>query len=397
MNTGILSGLRVLDLTRVLAGPYGTRILADFGAEVIKIQSKKTASGAEENTSRYFTAWNRNKRSITLNLDSPKARELFVRLVSLSDVVIENFSPRVMTNWGFHYEKLREVKADLVMVSMSGMGQTGPWKDCRAFGPTIQALSGLTHLSSFKNDAPLGPGFAYADIVAGLYAAIAVLSALEYRDERGSGLYVDLSEYEAACTVLGPSFLDILANQTEVSAQGNRSDYLPAAPYGCYRCRGNDRWCVIAVWNEREWNALCKVMGFPSWTQGQKFSSLSKRKKHAEELDQLVEQWTVTHRVEEVVSMLHEAGVPAGVVQNAEDLAHDSHLMARDYFLELNHSILGTTVSDAQPIKWSSRSRSRNNWKAAPFLGEDNRYVFMELLGLTELELSSYTKRGIIS
>jgi len=386
----------VLDLTRVLAGPYATRILADFGAEVIKIQSNNTATGAEENTSRYFTAWNRNKRSITLDLNYPEAGELFIRLVSLSDVVIENFSPRVMTNWGLHYEKLRQVKADLVMVSMSGMGQTGLWKDYLAFGPTIQALSGLTSLSSFKNDAPLGLGFAYVDIVAGLYAAIAVLSALEHRDETGSGLYVDLSEYETACTVLGPSFVNILANQTEVSAQGNRSDYMSAAPYGCYRCRGKDRWCVIAVCNERKWNALCKVMGFPPWTQEQKFSSLSKRKKHAEELDQLIEQWTVTQKVEDAVSLLNEVGVPAGIVQNAEDLAHDPHLTARNYFVGLNHCILGSTVSDDQPIKWSSGSRSRNNWKAAPLLGEDNRYVFMELLGFSEQELSSYTERGII-
>jgi crotonobetainyl-CoA:carnitine CoA-transferase CaiB-like acyl-CoA transferase len=394
VNTEILKGLRVLDVTRVLAGPYATRILADFGAEVIKIQSRKTAAGAEENASRYFNAWNRNKRSITLDLDFVEARELFLKLISLSDVVIENFSPRVMANWGLTYERLREVKADLIMVSMSGMGHTGPWKDFTAFGPTIQALSGLTSLSSFENDAPLGVGFAYADIIAGLYAAVTVLSALEYRDEQRPGLYIDLSEYEAACTVLGPSFLEICANQAEVSAQGNRSNYLPAAPYGCYRCCGEDSWCVIAVGNDSEWSALCTVMGLPEWTQDERFSSLSKRKQHTEELDKLMERWTAHYEAEELVRLLQEASVPAGVVQTAQDLAQDPHLTARDFFVHLQHPILGSTVSDAPPIKGTGQTRE--NWKAAPLLGEDNRYVFIELLGLTEDELSSYTERRII-
>lgn len=394
MNERILNGLRVLDLTRVLAGPYATRILADFGAEVIKVQSRKTAAGAEENASRYFNAWNRNKRSITLDLDYGKARELFLKLTSISDVVIENFSPRVMANWGLTYERLREVKADLIMVSMSGMGQTGPWKDYVAFGPTIQALSGLTSLSSFKNDDPLGLGFAYADISAGLYAAGAVLAALEYRDERGTGFYIDLSEYEAACSVLGQSFLEVFANKAEVSAHGNHSDYLPAAPYGCYRCRGEDSWCVIAVWNDLEWSALCTVMGFPGWTREERFSSLLRRKKHAEELDRLIEQWSAHYEAEELMILLRKAGVPAGVVQNAEDLAHDPHLLARDYFVRLQHPILGNTVSDTSPIR--GIGQAREEWKAAPMLGEDNKYVFIELLGLTEEELSSCTERGII-
>ena len=161
MNKGLLTGLRVLDFTRVLAGPYATRILADFGAEVIKIQSKKTASGAETNTSGYFNTWNRNKRSVTLDMSYPEAREIFLKLTTISDVVIENFSPRVMSNWGLDYENLKAVKPDLIMISMSGMGQTGPWRDYVAFGPTIQALSGLTYLSAFDENSPMGLGYAY--------------------------------------------------------------------------------------------------------------------------------------------------------------------------------------------------------------------------------------------
>jgi crotonobetainyl-CoA:carnitine CoA-transferase CaiB-like acyl-CoA transferase len=394
MDIKILKELRVLDFTRVLAGPYATRILADFGAEVIKIQSKKSATGADSDTSSYYNMWNRNKRSITLDMDYPEARELFLRLTALSDVVIENFSPRVMSNWGMTYGKLKEVKPDLIMVSMSGMGQTGPWKDFVAFGPTIHALSGLTCLSSFSKDTPIGLGFAYADAIAGLYAVVAILAALEYRDRTGIGNYIDLSEYESVCTLLGPTILDILANQRDIIPQGNQSEYIPAAPYGCYRCVGEDRWCVIAVFNEIEWQALSRAMGSPEWTQEERFSSLPKRKEHAKELDKLLEQWTVQRKAEELVNLVQEAGVPAGVVQNASDLAKDPQLLARDYFVRLQHPVLGDTISDASPIKFAGGTR--DDWKASPLLGQDNQYVYLELLGLTEKELSSYIKRGIV-
>ena len=394
MDKEILSGLRVLDFTRVLAGPYATRILADFGAEVIKIQSQKTASGAESNTSGYFNTWNRNKRSITLDMSYPEARELALKLTAISDVVIENFSPRVMSNWGLNYEKLREVRPDLIMVSMSGMGQTGPWKDFVALGPTIQALSGLTYLTSFSEDSPAGLGYSYADTVAGLYAVLAVLAALEYRDRKGMGQYVDLSEYEAVCSVMGPTFLDIFVNHKDILPQGNQSDYMPGPPYGCYRCLGADRWCVIAVCNEAEWQALCKVMGNPGWSREERFSTLSKRRKHAEELDKLLGQWTGNRSADELVCLLQQAGIPAGVVQSAEDLAGDPHLKARDYFVQLEHPVLGRAISDASPIRF--RDTTTADWKAAPLLGEDNQYVYMELLGLKERELSSYLKRGIV-
>ncbi|MCK4788186.1 MAG: CoA transferase [Desulfobacteraceae bacterium] len=394
MNERILSRLRVLDFTRVLAGPYATRILADFGAEVIKIQSKKTATGADFNSSGYFNTWNRNKRSITLDMSYPEAREIFLKLTAISDVVIENFSPRVMSNWGLHYEKLKEMRHDLIMVSMSGMGQTGPWKDFVAFGPTLQALSGLTYLSSFSKDSPMGLGYAYADVVAGLYAVLAVLGALEYRDRKGLGQYIDLSEYEAACTLMGPTFLDISDNNKDVLPSGNQTDYIPASPYGCYKCLGTDRWCVIAVCNEMEWQALSKVMGNPGWSKEGRFSALSKRKKHTEELDELLGQWTGKHKPEELVCILQEAGVPAGMVQNAEDLAKDPQLIARDHFVGLEHPVLGNIISDVSPIKFAGGTR--DDWKTSPLLGQDNRYVYLELLGLREKELSSYIKRGVV-
>lgn len=394
MNQGILKGLRILDFTWVLAGPYATRILADFEAEVIKVQSQKTSKGAESNLTGYFNTWNRNKRSITLDMSHPEAREIVLKLAEKSDVLIENFSPRVMTNWGLNYEKLKEVRSNLIMVNISAMGQTGPWSDFVGFGPTLQALSGLTYLTSFDKDSPLGMGYAYADMIVGLYAALAVLSALEYRERTGRGQYIDLSEYEAICTLIGPTLLDSSLNQREVLPHGNHPDYIPAAPYGCYKCLGTDRWCVIAVFNETEWESLCRLMGNPSWTKEERFSTLLKRKKNFKELDKLVEQWTIQHPPEKVVQLLQGAGVSAGVVQNAEDLANDPQLMARNFFIQLEHPALGKTVSDNTPIRF--KENSKVNWKTAPLLGKDNRYVYMELLGFTEDDLFSYIKRGII-
>ncbi len=394
MVEGILKGVRILDFTWMLAGPYATRILADFGAEVIKVQSKKTAKGAESNLTGYFNSWNRNKRSITLDMDHPEAKEIVLRLAWRSDVVIDNFSPRVMPNWGLNYEKLKAEKPDLIMVSMSAMGQTGPWKDYVAFAPTLHALSGLTYLTSFQKDSPMGLGYAHADFVAGLYAALAVLAALEYRERTGQGQFIDLSEYEAICTLLGPSLLDASLHDKGILPQGNCPDYIAAAPYGCYKCSGKERWCVLAVFSDEEWQNLCRVLGYPDWIQEEMFSTLSKRKENEKKLDERLTQWTLQHTAEEVVNLLQEAGISAGIVQSAEDLSRDPQLMAREFFVHLEHPVLDRTISERSPIRFKGSQPA--DWKAAPLLGEDNQYVFMDLLGMTEDELSSHIEKGVI-
>jgi benzylsuccinate CoA-transferase BbsF subunit len=394
MNKEFLNDIRILDFSKVLAGPFATRILGDFGAEVIKVQSKKTAMGSEDNNRPYFNAWNRNKRSITLDMSHPGAREIALKLIAISDVVVENFSPRVMLNWGLTYETLKEVKKDLIMVSMSAMGQSGPWKDFVAYGQTVQSLGGLTYLTSYNKETPTGLGYSYADAVSGLYSAIAILTALEYRDRTGLGQHVDLSEYEAICTMIGPALLDAFANQKEILPQGNQSPHIPAAPYGCYKCIGQDRWCVIAVFNEAEWQALCDGSGHPEWTQDTRFSTLAMRKEHSGELDALIQEWTSANTAERVMRLLQEAGVHAGVVQNAQDLANDPQLEERGFFVDFDHPVLGKAVSDGTPIKIATGSHT--DWKRAPLLGEDNEYVYLELLGLGEIEFKSYVDRGII-
>jgi len=390
-----LEELRVLDLTRVAAGPYATRIMADFGAEVIKLQTKKIATGAESNESAYFRAWNRNKRSITLDLSYPEAKDLFLELTRISDVVVENFSPRVMQNWGLNYNNLKKIRPDLIMISMSAMGQTGPWKNFVAFGPTLQSLGGLSYLTSFSKDTPLGLGYAYADMIAGLYAVVAMLAALEYRQQTGCGQYIDLSEYEAVCTTIGPTLLDAFINPDNILPQGNSAEYIPAAPYGCYKCKGEERWCTVAVFSEDEWRSLCNVLGNPSRAEDERFSSLSNRKKNGLELDEWLGDWMAKRSAEEAVQLLQAAGIPAGVVQNAGDLAGDPHLHARNFFTALDGLDRDGTKTDTSPMKFIHHKNEP--WRAAPSLGRDNYYVYRELLGLTEAEIKSYIERGIIA
>jgi crotonobetainyl-CoA:carnitine CoA-transferase CaiB-like acyl-CoA transferase len=392
---GILQGVRILDLTRIVAGPYTTRILADFGAEVIKIQSAKMAKGIELNTTPYFCAWNRNKRSITLDMDHREAREIFLNLVKISDIVVENFSPRVMANWELNYDNLQSSNKNLIMLSMSGMGQTGPWKDYVAYGPTVQSLGGLTYLTAYDQDTPMGFGYAYADMVSGLYGAILILSALEHCDRTGQGQYIDLSEYEAACTTIGPALMDAFVNLNEIVPMGNYDEHLPAAPYGCYKCLGKDRWCVVAVSTEDEWRAFCDVLGNPVWSEHNRFTSLPNRKKYRQELDLHIGEWMARQTAQSTADRLQQAGVPAGVVQNARDLGHDPQLLAGGFFISLDHPVLGETITDSYPITF--KNYRNTSWKASPLLGEANQYVFGELLGMPDAAIRSYIQQGIIA
>lgn len=395
MQSAILKGLRVVDLTRIVAGPYTTRLLADFGAEVIKVQSAKMATGIESNTTPYFCAWNRNKRSITLDMDQHEAREIFLKLVKISDIVVENFSPRVMSNWDLDYATLIKSNENLIMLSMSATGQNGPWKDFVAYGPTVQSLGGLTYLTSYSREAPMGLGYAHADIISGLYGAISILAALEHRDRCGQGQSIDLSEYEAVCTTIGPALIDAGFNQNQIVPEGNEAQQRPAAPYGCYKCSGEDRWCVIAVYTEDEWQSLLGVLGHPAWSEEDKFTFLAGRKKHKEILDRHIGEWTAGQTAEDVAASLQQAGIAAGVVQNAEDLANDPQLFANNFFTSLKHPVLGEIKTDTYPIRFKNCRQAPR--KASPLLGEANQYVFEELLGMKKTTIRSYIEQGIIA
>jgi crotonobetainyl-CoA:carnitine CoA-transferase CaiB-like acyl-CoA transferase len=389
----LLHGIRVLDFTWMLAGPFATRILADFGAEVIKVQSRRTAKGGENNGTAYFATWNRNKRSITLNMDRPEARDLILRLAAGSDVVMENFAPRIMANWGLTYSRLREAKPDLIMASISAMGQTGPWREYVGFGPTFHALSGLTHQMSRGLTTPVCLGHAYGDSVIGLYATLAVLTALGHRDATGEGQYIDLSGYEAVCSLLGPLLME--TSGTESGTAGKVAPPREGAPAldGCFPCTGEDRWCVITASKEEEWRALCRVIGVAD-PAGRRIRTAEGRKEHRAHLEALIARWTRERTPEDVASVLQAAGVAAGVVQDARDLAGDAQLAERGYFVSLPHPTLGGTISDRTPLAFGRREAGR--WRAAPLLGADNHPVFSDLLGMSDDEIRLYVEKGII-
>ncbi len=390
-NQGVLQKIRILDFTWVLAGPYATRILADFGAEVIKIQP--LLPEAQDKFSRgYYNTWNRNKLGITLNLNKPQGIALAKKLVGICDAVVENFAPRVMANWGLDYDNLKKIKPDIIMLSMSTMGNTGPWRDYVGYGPTIQAFSGITYLTSYPGKPPSGFGSSYADHVAGLVAVLALLGAMEYRRKTGEGQYIDVSQVEAMASLLGGAFLEYAINGKPPEPAGNRSN--EAVPYGIYRCRGDDRWCAIGVFSDDEWRGFKRALGNPPWAEDKKLATLSGRLEHADELDKLVEEWTSERTAEEVMALLQGQGVAAGVVQDASDLADDPQLRAAGFFIELDHPELGRTISDATPIKLSDTPAKYS--RAAPVAGQDNDYVYGELLGISEDELAELRQQGII-
>jgi crotonobetainyl-CoA:carnitine CoA-transferase CaiB-like acyl-CoA transferase len=239
----------------------------------------------------------------------------------------------------------------------------------------------------------MGLGYSYADHVAGLVATLSILEALEYRRRTGQGQYIDLSELEAVASLLGVAILDYTVNHRITSPVGNRPCYLAAAPHSIYRCRGEDRWCTLAVFNDTQWEAFCDVLGNPLWTKEERFATLSSRLDNLEELDRLVERWTLEHTPEEVMASLQQVGIACGVVQDASALSRDPQLKARGFFVEADHPIMGKTSFDGSPIKLSATPAQLS--RAAPLLGQDNEYVLAELLGMSEEEVVRYTKKEV--
>ena len=332
-----------MDFTWIHAGPSSTRILSDQGAEVIKVESDRALAvvgGPASRTARGLGQrhnWNAGKLSITLNMKTPEAAAIAKRLVAVSDVITENFSGRVMPGWGMDYESIRQIKPDIIMLSMSGFGRTGPWKDRVSYGQTIQAVSGFTELTGFPETDPRGPASAYSDAVAGMAGAQAVLLALIHRARTGEGQWIDLSQFQALSSLLGTLVLDLSANGSNAHAArtGNLLPHGGGAPHGAYRCHGEDRWVAITVFTGDEWAAFVRAIGHPPWTGDDRFSTASSRRTHAGALDPLIESWTLQHTAEEAMHLLQTAGVPAGVVQSRADLANDPQLMHRGFLRQV--------------------------------------------------------------
>jgi crotonobetainyl-CoA:carnitine CoA-transferase CaiB-like acyl-CoA transferase len=410
-----LAGVRIIDLSQVFAGPYATKLLADMGAEVIRIEcaARSGRGGAlprmqpggdfgasfpngdtgehSYNRFAYYNEVNRNKYAITIDLSRPRGVELFKRLAAISDVVVENFSPRVMPNFGLSYAALRDINPQLIMLSISGYGQDGPYRDCVAYGEGIEAMSGMSKLTAYRGGAPLKPGVAYADVTAGLHAAFAVMAALRYRRVKGVGQYIDLSMREALTLLLGEAMMDYAMNGMTPEPMGNR--HARMAPHGCYRAKGNDKWITIAVSSDEEWQALCRVMGNPQWSREEIFADVGGRLAHQDELDKLLEQWTVNYGHIELADMLQSYGIKAGAVLDAAELAADPHLTQRGFFKKIAHPEAGTHTIPG--ISWKMSRTPGRIERPAPCFGEHNRYVFGELLGMSDDEIEQLAQEGV--
>ena len=398
-NTGLaLRGIRVLDFTWIHAGPSATRILSDQGAQVIKVESNQALSvvgGPASNTARGLGQrhnWNAGKSSISINMKTDAGKDLARRLVSVSDVVAENFSGRVMPGWGMDYESIRKIRPDIIMLSMSGFGRTGPWKDKVSYGQTLQAWSGFTDLTGFPDSAPSGPASAYSDAVAGMAGAQAVLLALIHRSRTGRGQWIDLSQMEALSSLLGPLPLEVSANGRDVQRTGNRLAH-GGAPHGVYRCQGDDRWLAITVFTDEEWAAFAQAIGSPEWTAEERFATADSRSQHADQLDELVESWTINQSAEDAMHLLQGAGVAAGVVQTGRDIAeNDPHLRERELFRRVPDAAGVLRPIERAPYLLSRTSGSVT--KAAPEFGADLSFVLGEVLGMDDEELAEMAIAG---
>jgi crotonobetainyl-CoA:carnitine CoA-transferase CaiB-like acyl-CoA transferase len=416
----VLSGVRVADFCWMGVGACATRLLADFGAEVIRIEDRnrldmprrmpiykggKVRTFGEEdanpdpNKGGLFNNYNRNKIGVTINMRDPRGRELASRLIAASSVVTENFAPGVMERWGLTYARLKELTPQVIFARMSGYGHSGPHAGYRSYGPVVQAVSGLSHISGLPGREPSGWGLSYMDNQAAFINSAALLMSIYNRNHTGQGTEVDVSAIEAGISLLGPLLLDVVVNgRTTRGADfplGNRLEHPNAAPHGVYPCRGADRWIAIAVFNDVAWRELTTEMGQPEWTHDVRFATQQSRFAHQNDLDARVSAWTRDRDRYDLMHRLQVRGVAAGAVQSAEDVnEYDPQIAQSGVFFELDHPVIGRARFEGTPIKFAKIQQ--NNWRSAPLLGEDNAYVFKDILGLTQDEFNLLVAEGVI-
>jgi benzylsuccinate CoA-transferase BbsF subunit len=384
-----LSGVRVAEFSWVIAGPLASKHLALLGAEVIRIESEKRAEFRDRGSG--FAILNNNKKSCTLDLSQARARELAKRIVQRSDVVVENFGSGVMDRLSLGYEDLRHVKPDIIMLSCSGMGRTGPDKDKLAYGTLLQLYSGWSLLQGHPNTEEILVGGAWTDPLAAITAAFAVLAALHHRDQTGEGQYVDFSMVEATLCGIPEALLDYAMNRRLPDRRGNHDAIY--APHGCFPCVGNDQWVALSVTNDDQWCGLQRALGKPAWATDTRFADAYQRKAHEAELDARIAEWTKTRTRDAATRALQAAGVPAGPSLTAADLVEDPHLRERGTFVPTT-SPAGESHQTFSAL-WRIEPGLRPTCSPAPRLGQNNDYVFKTLVGLSDREIAELVENKI--
>jgi len=388
-----LQGYRVINFGWVFAGPYMASMLGDLGAEVIKVETRNRIDSmrlSPDNLDRepdrdpWFHSGVRNQLSISIDMDQPQAIPVLKDLIRISDVVVENFSPRVMTEHGLDYKSLAETNPGIIMVSLPAAGQYGPLRDAQTYGPSLTGLAGVDSMVGYYGERALGLQQAYADVNSALHGAFAALAALYYRQRTGKGQYIDLAQLEAVISIAGEAIMEYIMNGRVLGTLGNRHPTM--CPHNNYRCKGEDKWVSIAVKTEEEWKGFCQAMGNPPWTKEEKFADRYSRLRNQEELDRLISQWTINYTDYEVTDILQKSGVAAAPCLDTEGRFFDPHLQERQTYLEVEHPTTG--VDWVANTTWRLSENPTEIRYRSPLLGEHNSYVFKELLGMPEEEIT---------
>jgi crotonobetainyl-CoA:carnitine CoA-transferase CaiB-like acyl-CoA transferase len=404
INQPALAGVKVLDFGWALVGSLTGKHLADNGATVIKIESAtridlsrtnrmvSISSANNPDDKPWYSHLNTSKYSFAINMKSPLAKGVIEKLVCWADVVNENFTPGTLTKLGMDYDYMKKMNPDIIMLSASAYGQTGPMANEWGVDGTGLAMSGYLDQTGWPDRYPTGANVPFGDVVLPYINALAIVAALDYRDRTGKGQHIDSSMVEACTHLSTPSLLDLQANNVLQKRKGNRLSY--ASPHGVFPCCGEDRWCAIAVFSEDEWQAFCKVIGNPAWTKDYRFTTLKSRKLNEDELENLVSEWTCRHTDYEVMSKMQAAGVPAAVVQTMEDiLDHDPQLKAREFLVPIKNPVLGVF---GHPTPGFKLSKSKAQVRYAPLMGEHTECICLEILGMSDAEFAALVGENVL-
>ena len=403
MPESILEGIRVADFSQIWAGPYATLLLAFMGAEVIKIESDKRPDPSRlrsvtmnrrfegKDESPVYNDLNLNKLDVRIDLGQPKGTEIARRVIGISDVVVQNFRPGVMDRLGLGYKAAREVRPDIIYLSSSSVGATGPERNYGGYAPCFAALGGLAEVTGYRDDDP-NPMTARTDIMSGVTAAFAILAALVYRSQTGKGQHIDLSSTESMSVLIGDVFMDYTMNKRNQTRDGNHDRIM--APHNCYRCQGEDNWISIAIGTDEEWSSFCEAIGKPEWVKDERFADGYQRWNNREELDGLVVEWTSKHSDYEVMEILQKAGVAAMPSFSAPQIYGDPHLKARGFATEVMHPVIGRQVVQSPPWKLSATPAKIE--RHSPLFGEHHQYVFGQLLDLSAEEIATLQEEEVL-
>lgn len=401
-----LHGVRVADFTWIGAGSFTTKLLADHGADVIKIESRGRMDSLRSsrpykdgvpgiNRSGYFADRNSSKRSITLNLKIQAGKDLARRLIATSDIVANNFSPGTMEKFGLGYHEVREIKKDIIYIAMSMQGADGPEHKYLGYGLTMGALTGLQFLSGLPDHEPAGTGTNFSDHIPNpCHGAFAILAALRHRRLTGEGQYIDVAQTEPTIALLGPTMADYSANNHNQKRSGN--ERAPRAPHGVFQCNGNDRWIAISAWQDESWAVLCQVLGDPPFARAAEFRSAEGRWAGRHEIDQGIASIVRHWEAEALMSALQGAGVAAGVVRSAADIVdEDPQLQHRQHWVKLKHPEMGESLYNAPPFRISDTRCTPV--APAPLLGQHTDEVLMEVLGLSRADIEDLRQADVLT